>query len=225
MSEADISLRDAMYSQRAIRKFTDAPVSGEDVQALIDAAIRAPSGGNRQPWHFVVLRDREKKTAVREYYARSWFDYKAHVAEQAKTIPEAAAAIERWKKNPAGDYFAEHLEDIPVLIIPCLNMKVVSFGDTDGRPPSVMGMNSVYASIYPAVQNILLTALARGLGAVLTTLHCRYEDEVKKVIGIPDHIRTTCLIPIGHTDAKYGPTTRAPAAERTHLDGWDSSKE
>ncbi|MEE9275447.1 MAG: CBS domain-containing protein, partial [bacterium] len=182
----------------------------------------APSGGNRQPWHFIVVRDPEVKAAIRDHYLRSWRAYKDMVAEQAKTLPEAAAAIERWKANPFSDNFAENLDKIPVFIIPCLDMRVLSFSGGE-ESPSVMQMNSVYASIYPAVQNILLTARERGLGAVLTTLHSRYEEEVKQVLGVPAYVRTTSLIPIGHPAARYGPTRRLPAAERTHLDGWDRS--
>ncbi|MBI3128045.1 MAG: CBS domain-containing protein [Candidatus Tectomicrobia bacterium] len=219
---SEMSLHEAIHTQRAIRQFTEEPVSEEDVRALLDAAVRAPSGGNRQPWHFVVLRDPELKARVRDLYHRSWNAYKEKVAEMAKTQPEAAATLERWKKHPAGDHFAANLDKVPVLILPCLDMRVLSFGDDPGAP-SVMTLNSVYASIYPAVQNLLLTARARGLGAVLTTLHCRYEDEVKRALGIPACVRTACLIPVGHPKARYGETRRVPASDRTHLDGWDAS--
>ncbi|OGL64323.1 MAG: hypothetical protein A3I72_00490 [Candidatus Tectomicrobia bacterium RIFCSPLOWO2_02_FULL_70_19] len=219
---SDMPLHEAIHTQRAIRQFTEEPVPEEDVQALLDAAVCAPSGGNRQPWHFVVLRDPGLKAKVRELYHRSWNAYKEKVAEMAQTRAEAAATLERWRKNPAGDHFAANLDKVPVFIIPCLDMRALSFGD-DPESPSVMTSNSVYASIYPAVQNILLTARARGLGAVLTTLHCRYEDEVKRILGVPAHIRTTCLIPVGHPRAKYGRTRRVPAADRTHKDGWNLS--
>jgi CBS domain-containing protein/nitroreductase len=217
---SDFSLHEAIHTQRAIRQFTEEPVSEADVQALLDAAVCAPSGGNRQPWHFLVLRDPELKAKVRELYHRSWEAYKEKVAELARSRAEAAAILERWRKNPAGDHFAANLDTVPVLLIPCLDMRVLSFGD-DPQSPSVMTTNSVYASIYPAVQNILLTARARGLGAVLTTLHCRYEDEVKRILGIPTYVRTTCLIPVGHPKVPYGPTRRVPAGDRTHLDGWN----
>jgi len=219
---SDMALHEAIFTQRAIRAFTEDPVSDEDVNDLLEAAVRAPSGGNRQPWHFVVLRDPEKKAAVRDSYLKSWNAYKERVAAQAPARPEAAATLERWRKDPAGDRFAENLDKVPVLIIPCLDMRVLSFGD-DPLNPSVMTMNSVYASIFPAVQNLLLTARAKGLGAVLTTLHCQYEDEVKRALGIPAYVRTACMIPIGHPAAPYGPTRRIPPGERTHPDGWNAA--
>ncbi len=220
---SDMSLHEAIYTQRAIRQFTDAPVSDEDIEALLDAATRAPSAGNRQPWHFIVLRDPEVKAAIREIYVRSWNAHKEMIAEQAKTIPEAAASIERFKANPFRDVFAETLDQVPVLIIPCIDLGVISLTEGEG-PPSVEQMNHTYASIYPAVQNILLTARARGLGAVLTTQLSHFEEEVKQVLGVPAYVRTTCLIPVGHPAARYGPTQRRPAAERTHLDGWGRNK-
>lgn len=219
---SEMSLHEAIHTQRAIRQFTGEPVPEEEVQALLDAAVCAPSGGNRQPWHFVVVRDPGLKAKLRELYHRSWNAYKEKVAEMARTRAEAAATLERWKKDPAGDRFAAELDKIPVFIIPCLDMRVLSFGD-DPEASSVMTANSVYASIYPAVQNILLTARARGLGAVLTTLHCRYEDEAKRLLGIPAYLRTACLIPVGRPGARYGKTRRVPAAERTHTDGWNSA--
>ncbi|MEK6710912.1 MAG: CBS domain-containing protein [Nitrospinota bacterium] len=219
---SEMPLHEAIHTQRAIREFTDQPVSEEDVQAILDAAVRAPSGGNRQPWHFIVLRDPDLKARVREFYNRSWLAYKEKVAELAKSRPEARATLDRWKRNPAGDHFAANLDRVPVLIIPCLDMRVLSFGD-DPQSPSILALNSIYGSIFPAVQNMLLTARARGLGGVLTTLHSRYEDEVKRILGIPAYVRTTCLVPIGHPKAKYGSTRRAPAGERTHADGWNAA--
>jgi nitroreductase len=197
-----IGLFEAIYSQRAIRSFKPDAVSDETVRSLIEAATKAPSGGNRQPWKFLVIRDADAKRRIGEYYWQAW---EAAYGTQAATPPEIQPHV---RASAAG--LAENMADVPLLVLACV--------EHDGSP-SAMGRGS---SIYPAVQNLLLAARGLGLGSVITTLHKRYEAEIKQLLGIPENVETAALLPIGYPtdDVRYGPTRRAPVEEVTYWDRW-----
>lgn len=214
----EISLFEAIYTQRSIRKFTDEPVSDADIEKILDAATRAPSGGNRQPWEFIVIRDPQTRKIIGDYYLKAFHEYKARVLKQAETLPAAQEQVARWNRRGAPDVFAESIATIPVFILLCLNRE--KLGVLHDDPDNPGQIPSTYASIYPAMQNILLAARGLGLGSVPTTLHCRYENEIKALLGIPEYIQTVALIPIGHPATRFGPTTRIPAKALTHYERW-----
>lgn len=199
---ADIGLLEAIYSQRAIRSFKPDPVPEDAVHKMIEAATKAPSGANRQPWKFLVIRDADTKQRIGDFYKQSW---DAAYGGQASPPP----TIQPHVRASAAD-LAENMARVPLLILVCL--------EHDGSP-SAMGRGS---SIYPAVQNMLLTARALGLGSVITTLHKRYEVEIKALLGIPENVETAALLPIGYPtdDVGYGPTRRAPVEEVTYWERW-----
>ena len=198
----DINLFDALYSQRAIRYFTDEPVPDETIHRLIEAATKAPSGGNRQGWKFLVIRDQTAKDVIADYYERAW--ERAYGSENPNP-PDIQSHVRR-----SADHLARHMAEVPVLIMACI--------EHEGEPSS-MGRGG---SIFPAVQNLLLAARGLGLGSCLTSLHKQYEDEIKELLGIPDNVETAALLPIGFpaSNAKYGSTTRAPVEEVTFRDRW-----
>ena len=201
-SENEIGLFEAMYTQRAIRHYTDEPVSDETVRRLIEAASKAPSGANSQRWHFLVIRDADTKRRIGEYYWQSW---ERAYGSRAETEPNIQTNV-----RSSATHLAETMADAPVLIMACI--------EHDGTA-STMGRGS---SIYPAVQNMLLAARGLGLGSVITTLHKRYEDEIKGILGIPDNVETAALLPIGFPQEgyRYGPTRRAPVEEITSWERW-----
>ena len=198
---SDISLNDAIYSQRAIRKFENRPVSEELVYQVLDAAIRAPSGGNRQPWAFIVIRDVTKKQQIAKLYKSSF--------EQAYGSPSQNQRLGNQVYNSA-NYLAHHMSECPVLILACVQH--------DGSASSM----SRGSSIYPAVQNLMLYARALGLGTVITTLHKRYENEIKSILGIPENVETAALIPMGYlgADEHFGGSRRVPVESVTFRDTW-----
>ena len=201
----DITLFDALYSQRAIRYFTDEPVPDETVHRLIEAATKAPSGGNRQGWKFLVIRDQDAKNAIANYYEKSW---ELAYGSENPNPPDIQSHVRR-----SADHLARHMAEVPVLIMACI--------EHDGEPSS-MGRGG---SIFPAVQNLLLAAQGLGLGSCLTSLHKRYEDEIKELLGIPENVETAALLPIGFpaSNARYGPTTRAPVEEVTFRERWEQA--
>ncbi len=200
----EVGLFETMYTQRALRYLSDRDVSDDLVSKLIEAATKAPSGGDSQPWQFLVIKDPETRQRIAEYYGRSWdLAYGVH----APSPPTIGTGVFR-----SASHLAKHMAEVPVLILACV--------EHDGSP-GTMGRGS---SIYPAVQNLLLAARGLGLGSALTTLHKRYEDEIKDLLGIPDNVETAALLPVGYPadGARYGPTRRRPVQEVTYWERWGS---
>ena len=199
MSTSD--LFEAIHTQRAIRRYTADPVPPELVDRVLEAAVRAPSGGNQQPWAFVVITEPGLKRRIAVLYRQSW--------EEVYGPRERAATLSKQVHGSAS-YLAEHMAEAPVLVLACIRH--------DGSPGSLVRG----ASIYPAVQNLMLAARALGLGTALTTLHKRYESEVKEALGIPDNVETAALIPMGYPaePEHFGGSRRVPAAEVTHREQW-----
>ena len=194
MNFSDMSLFEAIHTQRSVRHFSTKPVDEELVDAILEAAIRAPSAGNRQPWHFIVIRDREAKRRLGQWYLDSWRHMVAAIGD---------AASESYR---SGGDLARQMKDIPVLILACVNQ----------------GASTMGSSIYPAVQNLMLAARALGLGTVLTTNHMRFEQEVKAFLGIPEDVDTAALIPIGYPveGVRFGGSRRKPLTEVVFYDRW-----
>jgi nitroreductase len=217
---SELTLFEALRTQRSVREFTDEPVSDDQLRRMLDVAVCAPSAGNRQPWHFVVIRDASTRRAIRDYYLESFRRYKDGVHRQARDGHEAAKAqVARWERRGAPDTFAETLDRVPVLILICLDRERLGL---PWERDDLLTSPSVYASIYPAVQNLLLAAHGLGLGAVLTTLHLPAEQEIKALLGIPKHVQTVALVPVGHPRRRHGPPQRIPSEERTHRDRWNA---
>ena len=195
----DISLFDAIHAQRAIRRFKPDPVPQEAIEQVLNAAIRAPSGSNSQPWSFVVVQDQETKERIAEWYLDVWANVYTRSANRASGAVASSA-----------EYLSYHLAETPVLIFPCYRGK-----------PGQLGAAQA-GSIYPAAQNLMLAALGLGLGTVITTFHLHHEGKVKALLGIPEDVQTACLIPMGYpADGEhFGGSKRRPIEELTHYDHW-----
>jgi len=201
-----MELHEAMYSLRAMRRLKTDPVPEELIWKVLDAAIRAPSGGNRQPWNFIVVTDAEKKRKIAEWYLDGW--HAVYGAAQGAMEAEGDQA----RTLRSADHLANHLAEAPVFIIPTVRASGVA---------AVSGMGS---SIFPAVQNLMLAARAEGLGTTLTTLHKTHEEEVKELLGVPEGVETMCLIPMGWPKGKFGQGPRLPVEKVTYWDGWGETK-
>ena len=218
-------LFEIMYSLRSMRRLKPDPVPDELVWKLLDAAVRAPSGGNTQPWRFLVVRDAATKRFLQERYTRGWDRYvvanmKAAAEAPVPMTPDEAAA--RAKMVQAATHLAEHLHEAPVLLLVCMTPRKMDLPpDPESQTPSPAAL---YASIFPAVQNILLTCRALGLGATLTTLHLMYERAIKERLGIPAEVDTVALLPIGWPVGKFGPVSRATVETVTYWDRWGTSR-
>ena len=200
-------------TQRAMRRLKPDAVPEELIKKLIWAATRAPSGGNTQPWRFLVVTDAEKRKQIAELYLEGWNRYvKAGYTDRAPAVsPEAQAAAERTLRS--AQYLADHLHEVPVHIIPCTWKLEVNTGIASG------------SSIYPAIQNLMLAARALGLGTALTTIHRWNEDKVREVLGIPESAETAALIPVGWPKGKFGAGPRLPVEAVTYWDSWGAKRQ
>ena len=198
---------EVINSQRAMRRLKPDPVPEELIWKLLDAAIKAPSGGNRQPWNFIVIRDDETKTKIAEWYLDGWNKAYGPLKQAAMASPAST------RTYASADHLANHLAHVPVLIIATINTAGVAPVSTSG------------ASIYPAVQNLMLAARALGLGTTITTLHRTHEAEVKQLLGVPEGVDTMALIPLGYPVGKFGPTNRIPTEKVVYWDKWGRARE
>ena len=200
---------EVMFTQRAIRYWVEEPVSRELIERVIEAASKAPSGSNHQPWMFVVAdRDPVKTSlaeALRDYYEEG----------PLKTLVESSQKTEdssqRLMMSGAENFFT-NLRTAPAIIIPCL-YKLSS-------PTSEMNTLIAGSSIYLAVQNMLLAARALGLGTLMTTSHSLIEEVIRDVCKIPDDAQPAALIPIGFPAVKFGPTKRKPVRDIIAWNQW-----
>ena len=195
-------------TQRAMRRLHSDPIADEDLWKILDAATKAPNGGNRQPWNFVVIRDVASKTKIAAWYLEAW--NKAYGGGIRDAMLADVNMSKTWK---SADYLANHMAEVPVLVLATIKKDMVAIGPTLG------------ASIYPAVQNLMLAARAIGLGTALTTLHKMHEADVKQLLGIPDDVETMALIPVGRPKGQFGPVNRMPAEKVVYWDGWGQRRE
>jgi nitroreductase len=213
----DVELFEAMRTCRTVRRLRPDPVPEELLHRVLTAATWAPSGGNRQPWRFLVVRDAELKRRLQGLYQPLWQSFSAaYAARMLALAPESRGRIERMLR--AADHLADHLHEAPVIVIVCVHLPDLAITDAGlDRPPVVGG-----ASIYPAVQNLLLACRGVGLGAALTTLLCQKEPEVQALLGIPKKWATCAHLALGYPEGKgHGPLARKPASAIAYLDRWE----
>ncbi len=188
------------------RYYKEDPVPEDVLTRILNAGRWAPQGGNRQPNRYVVVQDADKKKALRDLYFPLWRDY----MEEAGVGAIAIRGNEVPKLLKDADIFADNLHKVPVLVVVCAKMEDIHATDLElERDPVVYG-----ASVYPAVQNILLAARAEGIGGTITTLLCHKEPEVKELLNIPDEYATAAHLAFGYLETSF-PTklTRLPLSE------------
>lgn len=220
MALLDLSPDELLSTTRSVRKRLDLtrPVEPELLRECFELAAQAPTGGNNQGWHFVVVTDPAKRAQLAEWY-RSAFqmvygDKEAAVARVDQSDPEYVAATRRVVDSAT--YLADHMAEVPVLVIPCIE------GRTDVAPLPQAFAASIWGSLLPAVWSFCLAARARGLGTCWTTLHLAFEEQSRDLLGLPDTVMQCAMIPVAHvtggTDFKPGP--RRDLDRILHADGW-----
>lgn len=198
---------DVVSTQKAMRRLHPDDVPDDQLWRILEAAILGPSGGNRQPWNFMVIRDAEKKRKIGEWYLEAWEKSYGPARDAMLADPQQARMFR------SADHLARNLAACPVLIVATVRKAQFAVGPTLG------------ASIYPAVQNLMLAARELGLGTTLTTLHKLHEDDVKKLLGIPDDVETMALIPVGRPKGKFGTPKRLPAERVVYWETWGETRE
>jgi len=224
----EIGLFEAIYSARSLRRFKPDPVPEEMITKIIDAAIRAPSGGNAQNWAFVVVRDSDQRQKLGMIYRKASDIAEAIYAAHGR--PPHLTEQQFARLMGTGAHLWQHMGEAPVLLLPCARRPTLP--PREALPPDIAlrwADEMAYAerirgaSIYPAVQNIILSCRALGLGTVITTNHIRCEAEVKALLDIPEDVSTFALMPIGWPLDRFGPLTRRPLAEIAHADRWGAA--
>jgi nitroreductase len=186
---------DVVLTQRAARSFLRDDVDDETVRQILTAATHAPSAENSQPFVFVVVRDASIRQAIGQLTARRW-QGGARAAEVGRLSPAFLRDVDRGAMGG--------IAAAPVLVVVC--------GDT-----RLTFAPALDASVFPAVQNLLLAAHALGLGSTLTTLPV-LGDELSTMLALPPEVVPLALVPIGHLPAPLGPPRRRPLSEKAHLD-------
>jgi nitroreductase len=203
-------LFEIISTTRAMRRLKPDPIPDALVRKILEAGVSAASGGNRQHWHFLVIKERGIKEKVQHYYKRALDEY-VGPRYRDSTPPPGVTREQYDRQHAAVAYLTEHFHEAPVWIVACL--------DEGQATPS----RSSGASIYPAVQNMILAVRALGLGTTLTTRHLRYEKEVEAALGLPPGVHSYAILPIGYPMGRFGPVRRAPLSDIVHLDRWGQS--
>jgi nitroreductase len=198
-----------MATTRAIRRLADDPIPVEDLATILWHATRAPSGSNRQPARFVVLRRDDRAAPARACLARAFalgWEAKA-TADGYRRGSAVRAGTRKARQAAALEHLATHIETVPVIVLACLARY---------REPNPLEG----ASVFPACQNLLLAARALGYGGVLTGWHSYAEDELRSVLGIPDAVLIAATIPLGRPLGGHGPVRRRPLREVVMDGAW-----
>lgn len=203
-----------LTTTRTVRKRLDLtrPVPPELIRECLEVALQAPSGSNRQGWHWIVVTDADRRRAIGEVYRRATEQYLESGGAAGKLFahdPERRPVQQRVGDSVA--YLGDRMADVPVLVLPCLQVETLPTGNQAG----------LWGSLLPAAWSFMLAARARGLGTAWTTLHLAYEDEVAAILGLPAGLRQGVLIPTAYyTGTDFRPASRQPLDEVLHWNGW-----
>ena len=191
---------EAMFTQRSVRKFRPDPIPAADLRLLVEAAVKAPNGGNHQIGRFLVVTDREKIRAFAKLYHEAWWAKRWD--DHRWTGPQDIPAGE--KNYTAAMGLADEIGTVPAIAF------------AFAVPPGWAN------SIIPACQNLMLAAHALGIGSIPTTLHAKVMDRFYAMFEVPKDVSFHFCIPLGYPSVKYGPSQRKPITETAYLDHWGS---
>jgi nitroreductase len=202
MTDTSLDVFEIMRSTRSMRRLKPDPVPDALLKRVLEAGTYAANGGNMQSWRFLVVRDPAIKAAAGAWYTKAWREVVGPRYRAGGPAP--GTTPERFGRMlDAAEYLAEHFHEAPVWIVPC-----------------IAGPRGSGASVFPAVQNILLAARAVGLGTTLTTLYLMHEKEVEAALGIPEGFHSYAILPMGFPMGNFGPVRRAPLSEVVFQDKW-----
>jgi nitroreductase len=223
-----MELADVLRTTAAVRDFTDEPVDDDTLYAVLDLARFAPSGGNRQGWRVIVVKDPATRERLRDLYLDGWYEYLAMTSAglvpwapvtdrdaEREAVANAGAIRAQAAAGPGG--FAEHLDQAPVLLLIVVDLGALAAVDRDGDRYTFAGG----ASLYPFAHNVLLAARDHGLGGVMTTMAIRREPELRTLFGLPDRYAVAALLALGHPVQAPRRLRRSPVESFTVVDEFD----
>ena len=223
-----MDLIEALRTTGAVREFTDDPVDDATVHRLLDTARFAPNGGNRQAWRVIMVRKPALRRALRDVYLPGWYEYLAQVSAgltpwaavtdrelERRAVTGAADIAAAAAEGPGG--FAEHLDEVPVMLVLLADLERLATVDRDLDHYTLVGG----ASIYPFAWSILLAARGEGLAGVMTTMVVRDEEAVKELLGVPDTVVVAGVIALGRPVHQPTRLRRSPVEEFATVDRFD----
>jgi len=209
----DLSQTDRLLTTtRSVRKRLDLarPVERQVVIECLRIAMQAPSGGNTQPWRWLVVDDPDVRGRLAELYRRGHDPYLA----ANRTAARQAGRTDAGTIMDSSQHLSDHLHEVPVLVVPCL------LGHLPENAP-VFETASLYGSIVPAIWSFMLALRSRGLGSAYTTLHLVNEQEAAGLLGIPRTVTQVALIPVAYyTGESFTPARRRPVEEVVYVNAW-----
>jgi nitroreductase len=213
----DLDVFEAMQTARAVRRLRTDPVPDDLLRKVLTAATWAPNGGNAQPWRFLAVRDAALRRELGRMYLGLWNSFRdAYSAKRLGSL-EGDARAKAQRMLDSADHLANHFHEAPVIVVPCVEIAHLAITDAALDRPSLVGG----ATIYPAVENLLLACRAVGLGVTLTTILCAKEPEVRALLSVPEGWATCAHLPIGWPAGKgFGPVRRRPIEQVAYLDRW-----
>jgi nitroreductase len=224
---ADMELLDALRTTGAVREFTDEPVDDDALARILDAARFAPSGGNRQGWRVVVVKDADTRRQLRDLYLPAWYEYLGQRMAgmtpwaplndrdaEARAIAQASTYAEQGARSPG---FAEHLDAVPALIVVLADLRALAAVDRDFERYTFAGG----ASVYPFVWSVLLAAREEGLAGVITTMTIRDEPAMRRLLHVPDELAVAAVVALGHPVRQPRRLTREPVEAFATVDRSD----
>lgn len=220
-----MDLDDVIRTTGAVRGFTDAPVDDATLSRVLERARFAPSGGNRQPWRVVVVRDTDQRRRIRDLCVPGWREYAAFV--EADEVPFAPGPdgrpnrsgidLEAARATPRPSAFVDDIDRAPALLVIGAHLPSLAVLDWGLERQSIIGGGSMY----PFVQNLLLSARNEGLGGVMTTFLARNEDAAREVLHMPPAVGIAAVIALGVPEKFPTKLTRRPVDEFTTVDRFD----
>lgn len=214
VNDVPVPMLEGLASTRTIRRYTDDPVPDDDLATILWHATRAPSGSNRQPVRYLVLRDgpaaQQARSLLGNSFRSSWAAKRA--VDGYATSDAAVADTPKARMAATMQHFVDHLESVPAIVLVCLQ-RYRSPNPYEG------------ASVYPAAQNLLLAARALGYGGALTMWHQMVEPQLRELLAVPDDVALSACITLGRPAGAHGPVRRRPLHDVVFQDQWGVSPE
>jgi nitroreductase len=207
VGEQTVDAMEAMRTARAIRRFTSEPVDHDVLRQCLEAATWAPSGGNRQPWRFVVLESRSARAALADGAHASW---ETITSLYDMTPPDPGDDSSRARSTRFVTDLHAKATEVPCAVLFAVEPNPVT-------PPLLQG-----ASIYPAMQNFIIAARVHGLGAVVTGWGSRVDQRLRHELSIPPDWEIAAVVAVGWPVGRHGPVRRRPLGEVAALDDWNT---
>src|SRR5262249_31399205 len=213
--EESMDFFEVANSTPTLRGFSDRPIEPAVIERIFETANMAPSGSNAQPWEFVLVREAAARREIQRLYEAAWIPYKDTAIIRGRTTLSARAQ----KALRVGDEFAASLAIVSVHVVVFLDRPKMRV--ERGSPEDLTNFGATYGSVFPAIELLMLSARAMGVGTAMTTMLSPHEAETKALLGVPDLFQLIALIPMGYPIAGFKRPYRKPVWPRLHDGRWD----